>query len=282
MAERFPNETRHSASVSALATARLHNLTLAVPDLLIAAETSPAVRPEMCTLPPGLGAFMTTMRGFVRQPGLTAFAAFVAAVFLAAPAFAGPIVFSQPAQSPIQSVRASQTQGGLGLVFQTFDNFMLGVDTNIAGVQWLGSYFNSLVIDGSFNPAANATGFAVAFYSDNGLGAPGSLVASQTFSPAGAGQTFVSQQSPTFNSSLGLRGLQLQCGADQSVFRSGKHSILVERICDLASGFPNASAVGMERRQRRKRLVRLQHSRCAHRARRERSRVCAGGNRRGA
>lgn len=147
---------------------------------------------------------MTTMRGFVRQPGLTAFAAFVAAVFLAAPAFAGPIVFSQPAQSPIQSVRASQTQGGLGLVFQTFDNFMLGVDTNIAGVQWLGSYFNSLVIDGSFNPAANATGFAVAFYSDNGLGAPGSLVASQTFSPAGAGQTFVSQQSPTFNSSLGL------------------------------------------------------------------------------
>jgi len=125
----------------------------------------------------------------------------MAIVLVAAPASAGPIVYQQPAQSPVASTRASQDQtGGSGIEFQTWDNFLLATDTLIDGVDWQGSYFNTFVTSTAFAPPANATGFVVGFYS-NAAGAPGSLLASQTFTPAGANQTFVGQQA--FNT-LGL------------------------------------------------------------------------------
>lgn len=123
------------------------------------------------------------------------------AVFVSVPAEASPIIFSQPAQSPVVSTRASQDQSGVGLVFQTFDSFSLTQDIFIDGVAWQGSYFNTLVSDPTFNPAANATGFGIAFYDDS-AGTPGTLLTAYTFSPGDASQTFVGQQA--FSPTLGL------------------------------------------------------------------------------
>jgi hypothetical protein len=122
-------------------------------------------------------------------------------VLQSGPTFADPIVYAQPAQSPVQSTRASQDQDTLGLVFQTFDSFTLAGDTAITAINWQGSYFNTLVADSSFAPPANSTGFTVAFYADN-AGTPGGLLDSQTFSPFAANETFVGQQA--FNATLGL------------------------------------------------------------------------------
>jgi len=134
-----------------------------------------------------------------------ALVACVLAIFLlvlqSGPAFADPIVYVQPAQSPVQSTRASQDQDTIGLVFQTFDSFTLAGDTAITVIDWQGSYFNSLVADSSFAPPANSSGFTVAFYADS-AGAPGALLDSQTFSPSTANETFVGQQA--FNATLGL------------------------------------------------------------------------------
>jgi hypothetical protein len=124
-----------------------------------------------------------------------------AVVLPAVSAFADPIVYSQPAQSPVQSTRASQDQNSLGLVFQTFDSFIVVGDTGITAIAWQGSYFNSAVADSAFNPPANASGFTVAFYADSS-GTPGALLASQTFSPSAANETFVGQQA--FTATLGL------------------------------------------------------------------------------
>lgn len=116
-------------------------------------------------------------------------------------ACADPILYTQPAQSPVQSTRASQEQDTLGLVFQTFDSFALTQDALITGISWQGSYFNTLVPDPSVAPPANSSGFTVAFYLDN-AGIPGALLDSQTFSPSNAGETFVGQQA--FTPTLGL------------------------------------------------------------------------------
>jgi hypothetical protein len=122
-------------------------------------------------------------------------------VLQAAPTFADPIVYAQPAQSPVQSTRASQDQDTLGLVFQTFDSFSLADDTAITAIDWQGSYFNTFVPDSSFAPPANSSGFTVAFYADS-AGTPGALLDSQTFSPSAANETFVAQQA--FTATLGL------------------------------------------------------------------------------
>jgi hypothetical protein len=119
----------------------------------------------------------------------------------AGPASADPILYAQPPQSPVQSTRASQQQPTPGLAFQTFDSFLLAQDALITGISWQGSYFNTLISDPNFSPAANALGFTVALYMDN-AGAPGTLLDSQTFSPSNAGQTFVGQQA--FSPTLGL------------------------------------------------------------------------------
>jgi hypothetical protein len=117
------------------------------------------------------------------------------------PAIADPIVYAQPADSPVLSTRASQDQASVGLVFQTFDSFTLAADTAITGINWQGSYFNAFVADSSFAPPANSTGFVVGFYADS-AGTPGALLNSQTFSPSGANETFVGQQA--FTATLGL------------------------------------------------------------------------------
>jgi hypothetical protein len=125
----------------------------------------------------------------------------VAVLAHAGAASADPILYAQPPHSPVQSTRASQHQPTPGLVFQTFDSFVLGQDALITGINWQGSYFNSLISDPSFAPAANALGFTVALYMDN-AGVPGTLVGSETFSPSNAGETFVGQQA--FTPTLGL------------------------------------------------------------------------------
>jgi hypothetical protein len=119
----------------------------------------------------------------------------------AGPASADPILYSQPPQSPVVSTRASQQQPTPGLVFQTFDAFVLAQDALITGISWQGSYFNTFMTDPAFAPAANAFGFTVALYMDN-AGAPGTLLDSQTFSPSNAGETFAGQQA--FTPTLGL------------------------------------------------------------------------------
>lgn len=143
---------------------------------------------------------MSTLRRCIPK-GLTTVLVVFSVVLLSVPAFAGPIVYTQPPQSPVVSTRASQDQSGLGLLFQTFDNFSLAQNAFIEDVLWQGSYFNIAVVNGAFNPPANATGFGVAFYGDS-AGTPGSLLSTYTFSPAGAGQSFVAQQA--FNAALGL------------------------------------------------------------------------------
>jgi hypothetical protein len=121
------------------------------------------------------------------------------AVLLAAPAFASPIVYQQPAQAPITSVRTSQDQSGLsGIEFQVWDSFSLATSTLIDAVDWQGGYINTLTDQSQF-PAANSTGFFVGFYSD-AAGTPGSLLASQTFTPLGANETHNSNQMVTFAS----------------------------------------------------------------------------------
>ena len=86
-------------------------------------------------------------------------------------------------------------------MFQTFDSFTLATDTAITAIDWQGSYFNGFVADSSFAPAANSSGFTVAFYADS-AGTPGALLDSRTFTPAGANETFVGQQALT--ATLGL------------------------------------------------------------------------------
>ena len=124
---------------------------------------------------------------------ITRLAAALAVLFVATTAFADPIVYTQSPESPVVSVRSSQTQDALGIVWQVFDNFTLTLDTLITGVDWQGSYINTLVQNPSFNPPANSTGFNVAFYANSG-GTPGALLASYGFTPAGANETFVGQQ----------------------------------------------------------------------------------------
>ena len=125
----------------------------------------------------------------------------IALLMAAQRADAATVLYSQPAQSPVVSTRASQTQTGLGLVFQTFDSFALATGAFITEVEWQGSYFNALVADNTFNPPANSTGFTLEFYADS-AGAPGALLSSQFFSPAAASETFVAQQA--FSPTLGL------------------------------------------------------------------------------
>jgi hypothetical protein len=125
----------------------------------------------------------------------------LAVVLQSVPASADPIVYAQPPHAPVQSTRASQDQNTVGLLFQTFDSFTLAGDTGITAISWQGSYFNALVADSTFNPPANASGFTIAFYADNS-GTPGALLASQTFSPFAANETFVGQQA--FTATLGL------------------------------------------------------------------------------
>jgi hypothetical protein len=120
----------------------------------------------------------------------------VAAVALlaAVPAFASPIVYQHTAPAMLNSVRASQDQQPFGDVdFQVWDSFVLAGDTLIDGVDWQGSYLNTIAQNPALPPPANATGFVVQFYSDS-LGAPGTLRASQTFTTAGANQNFNSNQ----------------------------------------------------------------------------------------
>ena len=99
-------------------------------------------------------------------------------------------MYDQPAQSPVVSTRASQNQAGGTIEFQSWDNFTLALDTSITGVTWQGSYFNTVAVDPSIPPPANSSGFVVGFYSDS-AGTPGALLQSQTFTPAGANETFV-------------------------------------------------------------------------------------------
>jgi len=114
-------------------------------------------------------------------------------------------LYVPPPTGTVLSVRASQDQGPpFGSVdFQTFDNFTLAQSANISNVSWQGSYFNSLVANGAFQPPANASQFVVAFYADN-VNIPGSLLASYTFSPAQANQTFNRQEAFTLSPTLGL------------------------------------------------------------------------------
>ena len=128
------------------------------------------------------------------SPGRVASLLVAAVALLAAvPALASPIVYQHTAPAVMNSARASQDQPGGGIEFQVWDSFVLAGDTLIDGVDWQGSYLNTIAADPTLAPPANATGFVVQFYSDS-VGAPGSLLASQTFTTAGANQTFNSAQ----------------------------------------------------------------------------------------
>jgi hypothetical protein len=118
-------------------------------------------------------------------------------------ASADPIVYDQPAQSPVASPRASQNQGGGAIEFQTWDNFLLALSTTVTEVSWQGSYFNSDPNASPSAPSANSTGFVVGFYADS-AGTPGGLLQQQTFSPAQANETLFGTQAAGGGFSLPL------------------------------------------------------------------------------
>jgi hypothetical protein len=115
------------------------------------------------------------------------------------------VIYSQPAQSPVVSARASQFVTPPGAFsFQTFDNFSLSANTAISDVHWRGAYFNTLISPTAPPVAPNATGFGVNFYADNG-GVPGALLSTASFSPSGANETFVGNQfAPNLNLTLAI------------------------------------------------------------------------------
>jgi hypothetical protein len=115
------------------------------------------------------------------------------------------VVYSQPAQSPAVSARASQFVTPPGaFIFQTFDDFLLSSDTALADVHWQGAYFNILIPPESEPSAPNSTGFGVNFYADNNE-LPGALLATYSFSPSGANETFVGNQfAPNLNLTLAI------------------------------------------------------------------------------
>jgi hypothetical protein len=115
------------------------------------------------------------------------------------------VVYTQPAQSPVVSARASQFVTPPGaFTFQTFDNFSLNADTSIGDVHWQGAYFNVLIPPTSAPIAPNATGFGVNFYADN-AGLPGALLSTASFSPSGANESFVGNEfAPNLNVTLAI------------------------------------------------------------------------------
>ena len=121
------------------------------------------------------------------------------------PAAASPIVYNQPTVTPTPSVRASHDQGPPfgSTEFQTFDSFSLSDTALIDGVSWQGSYFNTFVANGAFQPPANASQFTVQFYAD-AAGAPGVLLANYVFAPSAANETFNRQEAFVLNPALGL------------------------------------------------------------------------------
>ncbi len=135
---------------------------------------------------------------------LVAFTALAIMAGLCGRAFA-TIIYDQPAASPVVSVRASQFITPPGAFnFQTFDNFTLNANTSVVDVHWQGAYFNALIPPASTPAAPNATGFGVNFYSDN-AGLPGGLLASYSFSPGGANETFIGNQfAPNLNLTLAV------------------------------------------------------------------------------
>jgi hypothetical protein len=124
------------------------------------------------------------------------------AVLPAASASADPIVYSQPTVTPVPSVRTSQDQPGGGIEFQTFDSFSFLTATSVTGIDWQGAYLNPFVLNGAFAPPANSSAFVVEFHAD--ASGPGAVLASQSFSPAAANETFVRQEPFALDPNLGL------------------------------------------------------------------------------
>jgi len=154
-------------------------------------------------------------------------------VVLAVPAAADPIVYDQPAQSPVVSTRASQNQGGGPTEFQTWDNFTLALDASITGVTWQGSYFNTIAPNPTIPPPANATGFVVQFYSDL-AGTPGALLQSLSFTPAGANETFFGVGS-AFGLGLGVYNYSAAIAPSFSVTAGTPYWLSVYAVSPFAS-----------------------------------------------
>jgi hypothetical protein len=121
-------------------------------------------------------------------------------------AFAGPVLYSQPAVFPptVGSAYTSEIAGGTPR-FQVWDEFTLGADGSIGGVQWQGVYIDDL----GPVPFADATAFDVRFYADAG-GVMGALLYNASFGIGQTNQTLVGSQtwfgqpSPVFNYSVDL------------------------------------------------------------------------------
>jgi len=82
-----------------------------------------------------------------------------AALAIAAIGHADPLVYAQ--NPDFNGSLASQNDtAGFGNFATVYDNFTLGVNTDLTGAEWIGSYFNP-------NQAGNITAFTLQIWSDN-------------------------------------------------------------------------------------------------------------------
>src|SRR5207249_4290911 len=113
-------------------------------------------------------------------------------------AYAAPIIYIQPTNSPSGNVYASQndTSGGNGHFATMYDNFALGVNSLVTDVEWTGGFFNG------GHGAISA--FTIGFWSNN-VNQPGAALLTQTIS-GNANETFLDSEffGPVYTYSLNL------------------------------------------------------------------------------
>jgi hypothetical protein len=107
-------------------------------------------------------------------------------VISAVPASA-EVLFGTTAISPSPRTSDYGTSGG---GFRTFDDFLLAGSAQVETVSWQGFWVNFDQPTPTPAPAPDVTSWEVAFFADN-AGAPGALLASQSFAAAAVTSTFL-------------------------------------------------------------------------------------------
>jgi hypothetical protein len=130
-------------------------------------------------------------------------------ILVLSPAWASPVIYSQPSDFPGGTVFASQNDpGGFGAFATSYDDFTLTGPAIVDDVHWQGGYFNP-------GTQGTITSFTITFWSDN-AGQPGAQLLSETI-PGTANETFVGNQffGPVYNYSVNLSVPFLATGGTQ-------------------------------------------------------------------
>jgi len=130
-------------------------------------------------------------------------------ILVLSPAWASPVIYSQPSDFPVGTVFASQNDpGGFGAIATAYDDFTLPGAAIVDDVHWQGGYFNP-------GTQGAITAFTITFWSDN-AGQPGVALLAETI-PGTANETFVGNQlfGPIYNYSVNLTVPFLATGGTQ-------------------------------------------------------------------